>query len=236
MNILGLDTATSDATVALSDAGELLLEKRAEPAADGMPRHAASLVEMVEEAAAVAGGWECVDVLAVGVGPGAFTGLRVGISTARALAQARGLEIVAVSSLAALARGIGGAGERPRLALIDARRREVFGALHDADGAPLWEPFVLGAEPLAERIAELDSPPIAAGDGSLRFRHELEVAGADIPPDADPVHRMAGRHICALADRGTRLRPEQVKPIYLRRPDAEIWREQQGHGIGRGSD
>jgi tRNA threonylcarbamoyladenosine biosynthesis protein TsaB len=222
--------------VALADAGEVIFEQRAVPAADGMPRHAASLVELVEEAAAAAGGWERVGVLAVGVGPGAFTGLRIGISTARGLAQARGLGIVAVSSLAALARGIPGDPERPRLALIDARRSETFGALHGADGATVWEPFVLGAGPLAERIAQLDSSPIAAGDGSLRFRHELEAAGAEIPPDADPVHRMAARHICALADPGDSMRPEQVKPIYLRRPDAEIWREQQGHGIGRRSD
>jgi tRNA threonylcarbamoyladenosine biosynthesis protein TsaB len=232
--ILGIDTATADATVALTDAGAVVFEGRAEPAPDGMPRHAASLLAMVDRAVSEAGGWEGVGLLALGVGPGTFTGLRIGISTARALAQARGLEISPVSSLAALARGVEDA-DRTRLALIDARRREAFGALHAADCGVIWESFVAGPEALVVRIEELDAAPIAVGDGSLRFRQELEAAGVDVPPVTDQVHRMAARHICALADPGNRRRPEQVKPIYLRRPDAEIWRERQGHGIGPGS-
>lgn len=230
MAVLGLDTATGDATVAVTAGDDLLFEDRAEPAPDGMPRHAASLLEMVDRAIAAAGAWERVGLLAVGLGPGTFTGLRIGVSTARALAQARGLEIAGVSSLVALARGIGGPPERPRLALIDARRREAFAGLYGAGGETIWEPFVAGPEALAERITELGAPPIAAGDGSLRFRQELEVAGADIPPEADPVHRMAARHVCALADPADSMRPEQAKPIYLRRPDAEIWRERQERG------
>jgi tRNA threonylcarbamoyladenosine biosynthesis protein TsaB len=230
--VLGLDTASRDAAVALAAGEELLYEDRVEPGADGMPRHATALLEMVDLAVAEAGGWEYVGLIAVGVGPGTFTGLRIGVSTARALAQARGLELGGVSSLAALARGIDAPPERLRLALIDARRREVFAALYDASGRAVWEPFVAGPDALAARLAELDSPPIAAGDGSLRFRQELEAARVEVPRDADPVHRMAARHICALADRADRVRPEQVKPIYLRRPDAEIWRERQGHGIG----
>jgi tRNA threonylcarbamoyladenosine biosynthesis protein TsaB len=228
--VLGLDTATSDATVALAVGGELVFEERAGPEPGGKPRHAASLLGLVEEAVSVAGGWEGIELLAAGLGPGTFTGLRIGIATARGLAQARGIEIAGVSSLAALARGVEGSPERPRLALIDARRREAFGALHDAAGEVIWEPFVDGPQALVERLGELASPPIAVGDGSLRFRHELEGAGADVPPDADPVHRMAARHVCALAGGAARLRPEQVKPIYLRRPDAEIWRERQQRG------
>ena len=232
--VLGFDTATSDATVALSAAGEVLVDERAEPATDGMPRHAAGLLAMVDRAVDVAGGWDRVGLLAVGVGPGTFTGLRIGIATARALGQARGLEICGVSSLAALARGIEGPADRPRLALIDARRNEAFAALHDGAGATVWEPFVAGPEVLVERISDLESSPIAAGDGSLRFRQELEAAGVEVPPDEDPAHRMAARHICTLANPAESVQPDQVKPIYLRRPDAEIWREQQGHGIGRG--
>lgn len=234
--VLGLDTATGEATVALTDGGELVFEERAEPAPDGMPRHAAALLAMVEAAVAAAGGWGSVGGLAVGLGPGTFTGLRIGVSTARALGQARALEIAGVSSLAALARGVGAAADHPRLALIDARRGEAFAALYGAGGEVLWEPFVAGAEALAARVAELDSAPIAAGDGSLRFRQELEAAGVVVPPDADPVHRMAARHVCALADSADRVRPDQVKPIYLRRPDAEIWRERQGHDLGPSGD
>ena len=94
----------------------------------------------------------------------------------------------------------------------------------------IWEPFVAAPEALAERLAELAATPVAAGDGSLRFREQLEDAGAEVPPDADPSHRMAARHVCALAEGAPRVRPEQPSPIYLRRPDAEVWREQQGQG------
>jgi tRNA threonylcarbamoyladenosine biosynthesis protein TsaB len=227
-SILGVDTATADTAVAVTRSAELLCERRAEAAAGGRPRHAAALLSEIEAAVEAAGGWDGVALIAVGAGPGTFTGLRIGIATVRALAQARGLAVAPVSSLAALARGIDPGGDAPgrsRLALIDARRREVFGALLDPRGSVAWEPFVAGPEPLAERLAGLAHPPLAAGDGSLRFRAQLEAVGVDVLPDADPAHRMAARHVCALATGVEPVRPEQVKPIYLRRPDAEVWRE-----------
>lgn len=225
--VLGLDTATGDATVAVRRAGSLVVERCAEPAPGGRPRHASMLAREVEDAVAAAGGWERIEVIAAGVGPGTFTGLRVGIATARALAQGHGLGVVGVSSLAALARGIGERyPRRLRLAVIDARRKEVFAALFDDSGGQLWEPFVAGPEQLAERLAGLSGEPLAAGDGSLRFREQLESAGVDVPADADPVHRMAARHVCALAEGIEPGLPADLKPAYLRRPDAEVWREQ----------
>jgi tRNA threonylcarbamoyladenosine biosynthesis protein TsaB len=227
--ILGLDTATADVAVAASADGKPVAERLLAPLPGERPRHATALLGLVTEVVAEAGGWERVGVIAAGLGPGSFTGLRVGISTARALAQAKRLEIAGVGSLAALAAGIEGPAERPRLAVIDAKRREVFAALHRDDGGVEWEPFVAAPAALAERVRELPTAPLAAGDGSLRFREELEAAGAEVPPDADPVHRMAARHVCALAEGAPRVRPEQARPIYLRRPDAEVWRQRQGH-------
>lgn len=232
--ILGIDTATSDVAVALTRGPEVLFEARIQAGPDRRPLHSAALLEQVAAAVRAGGGWESIEAIAVGAGPGTFTGLRIGIATARALAQARDLDLAAVSSLAAIARGIEAHG-RPRLAVIDARRGEVFAALLDSSETPLWPPFVASPKALGERIGELGESTIAAGDGSLRFRPELEAAGAEVPPDADPVHRMAARHVCALADGAPRVRPEQVSPIYLRRPDAEVWREQQQHGA-RGGD
>ena len=117
-------------------------------------------------------------------------------------------------------------GERNRgaLAVLDARRGEAFAALYAADGARLWEPLVLAPEALAERLAELPQAPLAAGSGAVRFRHELSSRGVEIPDDADPVHRVAARHVCAAAadldrDGGP------LEPIYLRPPDAQRWRE-----------
>ncbi len=233
--ILGLDTATSDAVVAVTIGGETVAEGRAEPEPGGRPRHAAMLLTQVEGVVAAAGGWERIEMLAVGIGPGTFTGLRIGIATARALGQGRGLAIAPVGSLAALARGIGeGAPGRSRLALIDARRTEVFAALFDDRGDQVWEPFVASPAELAERVGELSQAPLAGGDGSLRFRQQLESAGVEVLPDADPAHRMAARHVCALAASIEPGLPTEVRPAYLRRPDAELWREQRDRNPGPG--
>jgi tRNA threonylcarbamoyladenosine biosynthesis protein TsaB len=224
--VLGMDTATSDVAVAVTRGDEVLWEGREVPGEGDRPRHSAALLTAVETAVGATGGWEGIGLIAVGVGPGTFTGLRVGVATARALAQARGLQLAPVSSLAGLARGIPEREGRPRLAMIDARRKEAFAALHGAGDEPIWEPFVAGPDEIAQRVASLPKTPRAAGDGSLRFRDRLEAAGVEVLPDADPAHRMAARHVCGLASRAPRMPPGRVTPIYLRRPDAEVWREQ----------
>jgi tRNA threonylcarbamoyladenosine biosynthesis protein TsaB len=226
--VVGLDTATPDTAVAVTRGGECLVERRVGPGADGRPRHATSLLPELERAVAEAGGWDGVERIAVGIGPGSFTGLRIGIATARALSRGLDKPLAGVSSLAALAAGIDSsehAGERSRLPLIDARRAQVFAALYDADGQEVWPPLVATPEELARRLAEAQPAPLGAGDGALRFRHELEAAGVVIPPRRDPVHTIAARHVCALSEGVAPARIEQVGPLYLRPPDAELWRE-----------
>ncbi|HXV52884.1 MAG TPA: tRNA (adenosine(37)-N6)-threonylcarbamoyltransferase complex dimerization subunit type 1 TsaB [Solirubrobacterales bacterium] len=231
--ILGFDTATADAVVAVTIGGQPVSERRAQPDGSGRPRHAAKLLAEIEAAAADAGGWEAIERLAVGIGPGTFTGLRIGVTTARALAQARSLPLVGVGSLEALGLGIAERAEgRKCLPLIDARRAELFGALVDDSGQPLWDPFVAGPEQLLQRLADAGLRPLAGGDGSLRFRAQLESAGVDVLPDADPGHRMAARHVCELAAGVTPGPVTEVKPAYLRRPDAEVWREQRDRNPG----
>jgi tRNA threonylcarbamoyladenosine biosynthesis protein TsaB len=107
--------------------------------------------------------------------------------------------------------------------VVDARRREAFAGLFGPDGDELWPPLVAGPEQLAERVAALSEPPLAVGDGALRFRSELEVAGAEVPAGDEPAHRVSARHVCLLARDPAPL--ESIEPIYLRRPDAELWRE-----------
>jgi tRNA threonylcarbamoyladenosine biosynthesis protein TsaB len=111
-----------------------------------------------------------------------------------------------------------------RLAVLDARRGEVFASLYASGGERLWEPLVCKPEELAERLAELPLPPWAAGSGALRFRQELAGRGVEIPDDADPVHRVAARHVCALAASAAG-GAGPLAPIYLRPPDAQRWRE-----------
>ena len=219
--ILGFDTSTSFLSVAIADGAEVSSELTVEPDPGGRPRHARELMAEVDAAVADAGGWSSIDRLAVGCGPGTFTGLRIGIATARALAQARHLDLVGVSSLGALAAG---ASRSPTLAVIDAKRSEVFAALYEG-GEEVWGEFVGPPAELAERITETASPPLTVGDGAIRFRGELEASGAEVPPDEDGVHRVKARHVCLLATGAEAVPLAEIKPTYLRRPDAELWRE-----------
>lgn len=206
--------------------GEVLHESQLGPSSQGRPLHATRLLQEVERAATAAGGWGEVDLIAVGVGPGTFTGLRVGISTARGLALSLGLPARGVCTLDALAAGIGESGaEGERLAVLDGWRGEVFAALYSEAGERIWEPAVQRPEDLAERVGELDRPPVLAGSGAVRFRQELARDGVRIADDSNPVHRVAGRHVCALAAAAAGEDPEGLAPIYLRPPDAERWRE-----------
>lgn len=223
--VVGFDTATQEVAVALARDGELLAESRTGPAGDGMPRHATVLLGEVERLVGEAGGWEAVERIAVGTGPGSYTGLRIGVATARALAQGLGRSLVPVGTLEALARGIGeagGAADRERLAVLDARRGQVFALLAGPDGATRWGPAVLVPEELGERLAGV-AVPLAAGSGAIRFRGELEAAGVEVLPDRDGVQRLSALHVCLLAAGARPVPPERVEPIYLRPPDAERW-------------
>src|SRR5262245_3493361 len=104
--VLGIDTATADAAVAVTTAGQVVEERSAGPEENGRPRHSQALLGEVEGAVERAGGWGEIDLIGVGIGPGSYTGMRIGIATARGLAQSRGLPITGVSSLGALARGL----------------------------------------------------------------------------------------------------------------------------------
>ena len=234
--ILGFDTATADTAVAVTAGGAVLAEecRGPEPGSD-RPAHATALLVEIERSVAAAGGWEAINRIAVGVGPGSFTGLRVGVAAARALASSRGIEAAAVGTLATLAAGIRELdSSRPGLAVLDARRGEAFAALYDEGGGELWAPFLASPEDLARRLAGAPRPPLAAGDGSVRFRGQLEEAGARVADDGDPVHRVAARRLCQLGEASAPTPLERLHPIYLRRPDAETWRERQRSDGGGG--
>jgi tRNA threonylcarbamoyladenosine biosynthesis protein TsaB len=225
--VVGLDTATADTAVCATADGAVLFESLLGRSEKGGPQHTTALLAEVERAAEAAGGWEAVGRIAVGVGPGSFTGLRVGIATARALGLSRGLPLSGVGTLDALGRGLGqSAPERRCLAVLDARRGEVAAAVYSAAGEQLWGPWLGAPEELASRIPALPEPVLCGGSGAVRFRQHLTSRAVEIPDDADPVHRIAARHICALAaampgeDESA-----SVAPIYLRPPDAERWRE-----------
>jgi tRNA threonylcarbamoyladenosine biosynthesis protein TsaB len=249
--VLGFDTATPSTAVALRLADGRTSQARDDPQEGEHPGHATRLLAMAADLLTAEGiRWSDVDRIAVGVGPGTFTGLRVGIATARGLAQSLSAELVGIPSLQALAApalaadarqaaglpaDAGAALPNPVLAVIDARRGEAFAAAYRAStagGAPdeLVAASALAPEDLGEVIAtavdraiDPGRPWLAVGDGAVRFRSCLERLAVTVAPDSSPLHRVSAESVCEL---GLLAAPapdvEAVLPDYGRRPDAEI--------------
>ena len=191
MLTLAFDTATSVATSALVDDGEVLGERTS---------RAQTLLEDVDALLRQGGAHPGdLDALAIGIGPGSFTGVRIGLAAARGLALSLDLRGAGVSTLAALAAGAPGA-----VPVIDARRSEVFTFV---DG----EPAVLAPADVRGRLC--------VGDGAVRYREVLESNGAVVPPDDDERHVPRARFHAALA--GEPGAVDEIEPLYLRVPDAE---------------
>jgi tRNA threonylcarbamoyladenosine biosynthesis protein TsaB len=219
VTILGIDTSTAVSSACVLRGDDEAFELVPDPAAlTAPPRHARELMPAIARVLDEAGvKYGDLDAIAVGVGPGAFTGLRIGVATARALAKANDLALRPVSSLAALAAG---AGEPRVLAAIDAKRGELFAALYD-DGRAVWGPVAEAPNLVAAHASEGDATPLAVGDGSVRFREVLEAAGLGVAPDGSSSHIVSALQICRLADGVPAQPPETVLPDYLREPDAK---------------
>lgn len=194
MLILAFDTATDRATSALVWDDEVLGELTSRPATvledlDALLRRGGVRDSQVEG-------------LAVGIGPGSFTGLRMGLITARTLAFSWGVPVAGVSTLDALA-----AGTPDAVPVIDARRKEVF-ALVRGDYTVL-----------APGELPVEAGSLYVGDGAVRYRDEIEARGGSVPPDDDQAHLPQARFHAQLArDFGS---PELIEPMYLRVPDVD---------------
>jgi tRNA threonylcarbamoyladenosine biosynthesis protein TsaB len=192
--ILAFDTATDVATVALVRDDQVLGER-----ASRAVRVLKDAEALLEEAGLAS---EDLDGLAVGTGPGSYTGLRMGLVTARTLSISLGIPVAGISTLDALAAGAPGA-----VPVVDARRKELF--------------TLVGGRPTCLTVAGLRVEPGATyvGDGAVRYREEIAAAGGVVPPDDAPQHVPWARHHAFLArDFGP---GDAAEPIYLRAPDAE---------------
>lgn len=218
MNLLGFDTSTAaTAACVLRSDGEAFESAPSPERLLEAPAHGRELLPAVDSLLAEAGlDWAELDAVGVGVGPGRFTGLRVGVATARALAASRALELRPVCSLRALAEGIEA---DVRLPLIDARRGALYAALYEG-GEELLAPFLGTAEEVVRAALAQRPRPVAAGDGSLRSREVLEAAGVEVGPDGSRMHAVRGLHVCRLAAETAPAEPQAVVPDYLRPPDA----------------
>jgi tRNA threonylcarbamoyladenosine biosynthesis protein TsaB len=217
--VLAFDTATPDTVVALTTGGTEPLELRHAPAPGERPGHAARLLALANALLDRAGlTFADVERIGVGVGPGTFTGLRIGVATARALAQGTGAEVVPVSTLRALAAAAGHDG--PVLAVLDARRGEAFAAAYDHD-EELTAAVAVKPQQLASLVPDGPESWLAVGDGAIRFRDTLEPAAVAVPADGHPSHRVSAVAICRLASRLPPVARDALVPDYVRLPDAE---------------
>ena len=194
MLIVAFDTATDVATSALVWDGEVLGELTSRPV---------SVLEDIDALLRRGGVRDSqLEGIVVGIGPGSFTGLRMGLATARALAFSLDLPLAGVSTLEALAAGAPGS-----VPMIDARRREVFALV--GGGPVVLPPAELRIEPGRSYV----------GDGAVRYREVIESGGGSVPPGASELHLPRARFHAQLAtDFGL---PEQVQPMYLRVPDVD---------------
>lgn len=214
MKILALDSATSACSVALWQDGTVLAHRFAEMARG----QSEVLVPMVAEVMGEAGmGFDQLDLLAVTVGPGAFTGIRIGLSTARALALAAGKALAGIATTEAVAAAVpeGERQGRTVLVLLESRREEIWVQAFSALLEPLGE--VAALTPL--QVAALDlGPVVLAGDARdlvAPLMPSASLASSIGAPDAAQVAALAARR---WAD-GSALAPE---PLYLRPADVTL--------------
>ncbi len=231
MTLLAIDTATTCASVALWEDGAPLASARVV----GGRLHAEVLMPMVDDLHRRAGRSVAdLEAVAVDVGPGLFTGLRVGLAAASSISLALGVPAQGVTSLEVLAHPHR---RCPGLvaSVVDARRGEVYWALYATGGSglePVVAPEVVAPGAVVEALSARQDKALAVGDGAWRYRELLgtvaEVAGpADLWPSADVVAELGAR---ALALTGAPSAPPH--PLYLRQADVRVGWEQVGGRVG----
>lgn len=240
MLILALDTTTRGGSLALVRDGRLLETSAGDPTRTHATRLPGAILECLVRHHLTL---DDVDLYGVAVGPGSFTGLRIGIATIQGLAFAHGRAIVGVSALDALAEA---AGPPPsehgldawRAAWMDAQRDEVYGRLFRAAGTT-WQPVCEPAVGRPSRVLEAWSDLVAGalvefvGDGAVAYATDLQAALdgrvrvlSQVPLLSPAIAAIAGREHAA----GRAVPPAAVQPLYVRRPDAELARDRRATG------
>jgi tRNA threonylcarbamoyladenosine biosynthesis protein TsaB len=221
MKVLAFDSSGAACSAAIRDGKGRLLAHRFEPLARG---HAERLMPMLRDVMTVAGvAFSGLDLIAVTIGPGSFTGIRVGLAAARGLALASALPLLGVTAFEAIVAAVPPAERRggALIVAIDSRRDDLFIQSFPADGAAVSAPAALAPAALAAAVPAGDL--LLAGDGAARARDALAALGrsarlarADGPPDAADIAALA----LARWQPGTL--PALPLPLYLRPPDVTM--------------
>jgi tRNA threonylcarbamoyladenosine biosynthesis protein TsaB len=226
MIILGIETATERLSTALLLEDSTVFERHE----DSQSSHCELLAKFIMELAGEAGiGLPEIDGVAVSIGPGSFTGLRIGIATAMGLAFGLGVETCGIHTLTALAWNVGRPGTLA-CPLIDAKRSEAYAALYrtgERFPETVIEPAAIPVTELAGLLAGKHEPITITGPGAEKFRSILENVGG--PQFTFIPHELAKPSAVAIArlgllifKAGKSLSPAELKPVYLRRSDAEL--------------
>ncbi len=223
MVVLAFETVTPAGSVALWREGVLTAADgdRAQPHAVRLP---AALVEWLDRHGLTLAD---VDRLAVVVGPGSFTGVRIGMACAQGLAVTRGWRVSPVATLDALAEGWRAhhAAATPAIVVscLDGMRGEVFTAIHRWDGeafTPLQDPAVHA--PAGERLLDADAPVVVVGNGAVRYADHWRACGAEVLDAAEPLAASAAR--LAVREDWPQVSPDGLSAAYVRPPDVELAR------------
>jgi tRNA threonylcarbamoyladenosine biosynthesis protein TsaB len=236
MRILSLDTTTRAGSVALVDDDRVIAERSGDPSRTHAERLPREILELLADHGRQSSD---IDLFAVASGPGSFTGLRVGIATIQGLAFVHRRRIAAVSALDALAQSAGRDLHAGAVIGVwtDAQRRDVFTALYQIGPDPAFTPARLKrvdgpavADPAATllRWARLTGgePVVFAGAGALQYGDLIRAQQPDARIiEAAPLAGVIGLTAAIMAAMGGTIEPAEIRPLYVRRPDAEVDRE-----------
>ena len=219
LRILGIETSTRAASVAVMFDGKILAESLRE----SPQSFSETLMPQVEEVVKISGAFENLDAVAVSIGPGSFTGLRIGLATAKALAYAWGIKIIGVPTLQALSYNFPNAKVLP---LIDAQKNRAYCQLFE-NFLPQSELAVKSIDEVVAEVGKLDGEIFLCGD----VLHKIKIP---LPPNvilAPPNLKMPRASAVALCaeDLGKFDNVMNLEPLYIRRAEAEeLWEKRHG--------
>lgn len=226
MNILAIDTSTKMGSIAITSDDQLLAQVQLNVEVTHTERLLPAIDALMQQI-----GWDLSQIhgLAVAIGPGSFTGLRVGLATVKGFATARHLPVVGISSLLALAHN-GLLSHRPVVAILDAKRKEVYSAAYQFENGMLQNEIlseeVIQPGLLAAKLKKI-GPCWLLGDGALVYQELFQkTLGENIYFPPSPMMRLQAKWIAWLAkpklERGEGKNWETLTPNYLRLSDAEV--------------